>query len=643
MKRILLLSIAALFGIILSAQAQTQQGYVKTKGRMVDGKLVPGQGLKGASVSVHGRTAVLVHADDGAFSFPVPEVQFRLDSVRKKGYQLVDMDALSKTYKPSANPIFLVMETPEQQQQDQLTAERKIRRNLQKQLQEKEDLIEELKAQQQISDEEYRTALQRLYSEQESNEQLIADMAKRYSKLDYDQLDEFYRQVSYCIENGELVKADSLLNSRGDITAQVGDILHRGQALHEEREQLQKAEAMQKADIEEAARRCYSYFETFAAQHLNDTALYFLELRSSLDTTNSLWSSDVGDFIYSYGADYDKALTYYHKALRIATSEFGENDQRTAGIYSNLGLVLQIMGRFEESEEYAFRVLNIWQTYYPENFGQNALAYSNLGSLYYNTGDFEKALEYYDQALEYHNKAHDSTPKDFLTIYNNLSVIYNMMEDNDKALEYMESALSLYKSHYSTEDETVGTLYCNLSDIHDNMGNDSLALDYANRALSIFKITFGDKHPKTAIIHGLLGSIYNHMEDYDKALENNFIALNTFMNIFGEEHPYVSISYNNIGITYQNMDDYHTALEYMFKSKAIQELFYDSNDLNIMETNNSIAISYAFLGEYDKALEYFNMVLAVREAVYGPDHPYTQNTQNKIAKIKAKMQNPDNK
>ena len=251
------------------ALAQTQQGYVKTKGRMENGKLVPGQGLKGAMISVQGRSTLLVNQANGSFSFPVTSDQFRLDSVKKKGYQLVDMEACPRTYKYSSNPLYIVMETPDQQLQDQLTAERKIRRNLQKQLQDKEDEIENLKAQQKISDEEYRAALQKLYQEQENNEQLIKDMAKRYSELDYDQLDEFYRQVSYCIENGELVKADSLLKTRGDITAQVADIKQRGQALQDERSQLEKAETVQQADIEEAARRCYSYFETFKAQHLN--------------------------------------------------------------------------------------------------------------------------------------------------------------------------------------------------------------------------------------------------------------------------------------------------------------------------------------------------------------------------------------
>ena len=247
MKKLFLFFISLTLGLVTSAQ--TQQGYVKTKGRMVNGKLVPGQGLKGAMVSVQGRTAVLVNTDDGAFSFPISETQFRLDSVKKKGYQLVDMDACPKTYKRSGNPLYIVMETPEQQLQDKLNAEKKIRRNLQKQLQEKEDEIEALREENKITLEEYQKALQNIYEEQESNEQLIADMAKRYSELDYDQLDEFYRQVSYHIENGELTKADSMLRTRGDIKAQVNTIMQRGQAIQEQKEQLQKAQAVQQADI----------------------------------------------------------------------------------------------------------------------------------------------------------------------------------------------------------------------------------------------------------------------------------------------------------------------------------------------------------------------------------------------------------
>ena len=83
MKKLLL--ILSALTLCLWASAQTQQGYVKTKGRMVNGKLVPGQGLKGATIAVKGRTTVLVNNDEGAFSFPAPDGQYYLDSVKKNG------------------------------------------------------------------------------------------------------------------------------------------------------------------------------------------------------------------------------------------------------------------------------------------------------------------------------------------------------------------------------------------------------------------------------------------------------------------------------------------------------------------------------------------------------------------------------
>ena len=344
--------IIAFLLLSLMASAQTQQGFVKTKGRLVNGKLVPGQGLKGATISVHGRNTVLVKSDDGAFSFPISESQFCLDSVKKKGFQLVDLDACPRAYKPSSNPLYIVMETPEQQLQDKLNAEKKIRRNLQKQLQDKEDEIEALKEENKISMEEYQKSLQQLYAEQESNEQLIRDMAQHYSELDYDQLDEFYRQVSYCIENGELVKADSLLRTRGDIVTQVESIKQHGQVIMEQDEQLQKAKKAQQADMEEAAQRCFGFYETFKAQHLNDTAAYFLELRSSLDTTNTEWLEETAGFVTVYLADYDKALDYLNKALKIRLSDYNENHPKVAKSYSDISSVYRYQGDYEKAMEY---------------------------------------------------------------------------------------------------------------------------------------------------------------------------------------------------------------------------------------------------------------------------------------------------
>ncbi|MBR5028326.1 MAG: hypothetical protein IKX51_03795, partial [Bacteroidales bacterium] len=303
-KAIIAITTGVLLMTGLFAQTKTQSGVVKTRGRMENGRLVPGKLLSGAMVQVDGRQAIL--AKDGKFSFPVTGGYYMLNSVAKQGYQLVDVETCRR-YSYSANPLTVVMETPEQQMQDKLTAERKIRRQLQDQLREREDEIEALREQKSITDEQCRNALQELYTKHESNEKLIADMAKRYSELDYDQFDEFQRQVSCCIENGQLAKADSLLRSRGDVAKQVEATLRAGAAIQQQREWLQKAETVHSAEIEEVARRCYSYYELFVAKFHNDSAARYLELRSSLDTDNVEWLGEAAYFVELYLADYSKA------------------------------------------------------------------------------------------------------------------------------------------------------------------------------------------------------------------------------------------------------------------------------------------------------------------------------------------------
>ena len=119
---------------------------MKTKGRMVNGKHVAGHGLSGATVTIQGRSAV-VSQNNGAFSFTVPAKTFLIQSVQKNGYQLVDADATTKPYQYPVNPLYLVMEKPDQQMEDQLEAEEKISNTLRQQLKKARQEIQKLKEQ----------------------------------------------------------------------------------------------------------------------------------------------------------------------------------------------------------------------------------------------------------------------------------------------------------------------------------------------------------------------------------------------------------------------------------------------------------------------------------------------------------------
>jgi tetratricopeptide (TPR) repeat protein len=627
-----------LFGLLLTASAfsQTQQGFVKTKGRMVNGKLVPGQGLKGATVSVQGRTTVLVNADDGAFSFPTPDNQFKLDSVKKIGYQLVDMDACPRTYNYSKNPLYIVMETPEQQLQDKLNAERKIRRNLQKQLQEREDEIEDLKAQQKISDEEYRQALQKLYADQESNEQLISDMAKRYSELDYDQLDEFYRQVSFFIENGELVKADSLLNTRGDLSKQVEEQLQKGQAIQEQQEQLDKAKVVHAADQDELARRCYSYYETFAAQHLNDTAAYYLELRASLDTTNVDWQNDAGEYFKVYIANYKKALELHQRALRQVI-RLGDNHQDETSSYCFIGSVYFELGEYQKAlDSYNKALLIIEETHENEAL-DIARIYSHLGSVYFVFDEYDKSLDYLNKALEIQKKELGPEHLDVSYSYNNIGVVYSNSGEHEKALENLYKSLEIRKQILGFEHPSVATTYNNIGLDLLSLGEYDKALDCLTNSLNIREKTLGLMHPNVAQAICNIGGVYSELGEHEKALYYFKKALEIQAKALGSEHPVLALFYNNIGATYYDLNDCENALTYYNTALEIRIKAFGSEHILVAKSYFSIGRVYLKASDFTKALEYFQKALEIQVLALGEDHPETIQTKEKIEKVQAKI------
>ena len=397
MKRILSL-VLVLVSIFCYADS-VQQGCVKTRGRMINGKHVPGLGLPGSIVSIKDRTDIGVKNNDGTFSFPVTDNQFHVDSVKKKDYVLLDADAASKTYTHTADTLFFVMETPEQLWEDRYSAERRFRDELSIKLKAREREVDSLLKINKISQEEYRQSIQKIHDEYDSNDKLVRDMAERYSKLDYDQMDEFYRQVSYYIEQCEFVKADSLLKSRGNIHAQLDAAKQQGKALQQEEEILQQAKKVHQHDVDELAKRCYSYFENFKMQYQNDSAAYYLEQRVKLDTTNAQWLDEYADFLVEYLAKYNKALEYYQQALAILKQVYDES-------HPNI-----------------------------------AKSYMNIGSVYYAQGDYDLSLYWFDKSAQICEEIKDYPM--LKRIYDQISSIYREQDNLSRALEYMQKAFNI--------------------------------------------------------------------------------------------------------------------------------------------------------------------------------------------------------
>ena len=613
----------------LTAHAQEQSGYVKTRGRMVNGVHVPGTGLTGAFVSVKDGNSIGVHEADGSFSFPVRGNTYTIQSVKKKDYVLVDADALPKTYAYSSNPLYLVMETPDQLLEDQLEAESRIRRTLQKQLDERKKELETLKEQARITQEEYRAAMLKLYDDQGNEEKLIRDMAQRYSQIDYDQLDDFYRRVSSFIEAGDLAKADSLLRSRGNLHEQVNTHIKRGEAIQHEEEELQKAKEVYQHDMDEMARRCFSYYESFSMRHQRDSAAHYLQLRAKLDTTNMVWQTDAGEYVKQYLADYDSDMTYFQRSLDVAIRKYGEDHLDVATLYDHIGSVYLLQGNFVRCHELFFKALEIRKCIMTESDPLMAVSYNNLGSVYEKMEDYAKAMECLIRALDISGENQAVAA----VTCNSIGLVYNAMGDYAKALEYHYRSLSIRRQIYGENHYNVAMAYHNIADDYYDIGDLEKTLEYNKMSLEIWQKVYGNTHPQVAVAHNNIASAYYALEDYGMALEHLHTALEILEDVHAGFHPDVAMVYDNYAMLYHVKGDNEKALEYLDLSLNIRREARGESHPDVALSYETMGVFYQAEEKYDVALEYFNLALNVRRQAFGDVHPDVSRVYDSIALV----------
>jgi len=215
----------------VAVAAQTQQGFVKTIGRPNK----PGTPLGGATIRLRGVLNAVVSSSTGEFHLSLPGKKegdaIALMSVQKKGYELRDRELTSRQMAFSSHvPIEILMVDQAQLAADKKRIEDNAYRVAEENYQKKLKAIEAQKQNNEITAERYHQELQQLQDKYEKYLSLVGEMADRYARTDYDQLDSIDREINICIENGEFDKADSLIHTVFDPET----VLERNRAAKEE-------------------------------------------------------------------------------------------------------------------------------------------------------------------------------------------------------------------------------------------------------------------------------------------------------------------------------------------------------------------------------------------------------------------------
>ena len=611
--------LAFIFAVILAFSTlayNIQLGYVKTRGRLSrTGVLTPGKRLANATIILQQGSSVISN-EAGNFSLKLPSERYYLKDVKKKGFILSDPDILSKQYVCSSNPLVLVLDDPTAILDDKLANERIQRRMLQMQLQQKEDEIESLKKQNKITEDQYREQLQKLYSDAESNEKFISEMSERYSKLDFDQLDDFQRQMAALIQNGELAKADSLLRTKGSMDDREAEINRIRKTNANEREEiakrqkdLKKGEKTEETLIADFVADCYNRFELCKLKFDNDSAVFWLERRIQMDSLNMDWRIELADFYYEYIADYDKAYDGFNNVIQNKNADISHILEAKYGKMK----VFLMESKYDEALQEALSCQNIEDA----NNIQCRESEFYIGCAYSNLGQYDKAEEYYDKHIHILYSRPDTDSVSISNAYNSIGCNYMNKGEYEKAYSYIRKSMEIREELFIKPNLEIATSYLNLSIILDKMTKYDEALDYAQRALEMRVQILGRDHPSIATALNNLGVIYIEMTDYDRAIQLIKEAIEIDIKYFGENNINIATDYNNLGVLYTKKKDYEEALKAYEKSLAIRYIYFDNHHPSLALILNNLGSVHTKLNNFDEAISYYNEAMDIYKTHFG--------------------------
>ncbi len=148
------------------------------------------------------------------------------------------------------------------------------------------------------------------------------------------------------------------------------------------------------------------------------------EVKDVLRVVEAAIYNGLGNAYVSKG-DYDRAIEYYNKVLKISLKTLGSEHPHVADVYNNLGLAYSDKGNHDRAIEYYNKALKIHlKTLGPEH-PHVADVYNNLGNAYMSKGDYDRAIEYYNKALKIYLKILGPEHPDVADVYNNLGLAYS--------------------------------------------------------------------------------------------------------------------------------------------------------------------------------------------------------------------------
>ena len=136
-------------------------------------------------------------------------------------------------------------------------------------------------------------------------------------------------------------------------------------------------------------------------------------------------SSNLG-VLYEAQGRYEEAEREHGRALSIWRDTLGDEHPYVAGAHNNLGILYEVQGRYEEAEHEHLRALAIWEETLGDDHPDVAGSHNNLGVVYRGQGHHAEAEREHMRALAIDEKALGRDHPNVAAARHHLGVLYHL-------------------------------------------------------------------------------------------------------------------------------------------------------------------------------------------------------------------------
>lgn len=308
-----------------------------------------------------------------------------------------------------------------------------------------------------------------------------------------------------------------------------------------------------------------------------------------------------------------------------------EEDDATAELLLNCGLLLEHLANYEESESMFRRAVTIKEKALGVDHFKTCGALNHLASALMEKNDFAAAKVLYRRIVAIRERHYGAEDVETAHALNNLANLLDDLADYEAAEATYRKVVSIYGRVLGADHRDTAMAMDGLACVLSNVENFDESENYYNRALAIRTKVLGPEHPETArSMNNLAGLLIDRSKPAKaEVLYRKVYAIR--LKVLGAEHPETADCLCNLGGLLANRGRFDEAEESYRTAIAIYEKLRGPAHKDTAEAIDSLATLLEEKGDYVEAERLYRQALGSMEKVLGPEHPSTASIMANLA------------